>query len=270
MALSAEKQVELRNATLNSAASFVEDMEYLRSMVSRKDTDKREVRHVSAILRRLIVERELSKISAPRLGKVVLTAPDVRLFHRASEQLPFLFYMTGGANVFDGRIGRMYAFDVQAPKHMREEAIFEKLRERLPKPEDADVLVHLSLDAFAQQKVMCFRGTWITRQEIIKYVANVSSGVHSGEARDEIDKIVAQVRGSTSISIAQDGGLHLELFRHGIDSDEAALDHSRDHIDLVLVELLASATYLTISPMLEQLEYSIREELAPPVKPMSA
>jgi hypothetical protein len=264
MALTEEQRARLMKSTRDAAGAFVEDMEYLREVAKREDTSRREIRHISATLRKLIVERDIEIIATPRVGRIFLTAPDNRPYHRVSEKLPFLFFMSGGANVFGGRIDRMTAFDTQVPKGMGNDKVVQALVDRLPKGDDAIATVQLNLDNFAQQRVICYRGRWIARQRIIKYLANISSGVHSGAPKDDDDKALAQIRSSSAISIGKDGGLHLDLFKNGIDSDEMTITHTPDAVDLVLVEVLAAATYLTISPMAIELEATVREELGLP------
>lgn len=121
--------------------------------------------------------------------------------------------------------------------------------------------VELQLDGFLKQNVLCYRGDWVSRTEVIKYVANVASGIHSGRAKEREELILARIRSSSSFSV-RDGGIHLELFSHGIDVDETTFKHAPDGIDPVLVELLAAATFLADSPFVGNLEAAIHAELS--------
>lgn len=265
MPLTEEQRTRLLKSTRDAAGAFVEDMEHLREVAKREETSRREIRHMSATLRKLIVDRDIEIIATPRVGRIFLTAPDIRPYHRVSEKLPFLLFMTGGANIFGGHIRQMVGFDTHIKKGLDHDKVAKALMDRLPKGDDAVSTVQLNLDNFAQQRVMCYRGRWITRQRIIKYLANISSGVHSGAPKDDDDKALAQIRSSSAISIGKDGGLHLDLFKNGVDSDEMTITHTPEAVDLVLVEVLAAATYLTISPMVIELEATVRQELGLPV-----
>ncbi len=260
MTLSEEKRAQLLRATRDAASALVEDMEHLGEVIAKKDTSRRDIRHLSAILRRLIVENDIAIVASPRVGKITLTAPDNRPFYRVEEQVPYLLFLSGGASMFNGRIDRITAFDIANPHRLSENTLIKRLIKKLPS-NDAIADTQLTLDQFSQQKVICYRGRWITRQQVIKYMANVSSGVHSGAPNDEVDETLAKIRSSTGVSLNENGGLHLDLFRHGIDKDELTITHSQNAIDLVLVETLAAATWLTRSPRLVELVAMIRLEL---------
>ncbi|TPK98048.1 hypothetical protein FJ934_04775 [Mesorhizobium sp. B2-4-12] len=265
MALSEEQRAHLLNTTRDAANALVEDMEYLGEVVAKKDTSRRDIRHLSAILRRLIVESDIAIVASPRMGKITLTAPDNRPHYRVEEKVPFLLFLSGGAAIFDGRIDRISAFDLQKPHWISPDDFAKQLQKKLPSDDDV-TQTQLNLDQFAQQRVICYRGQWVTRQQVIKYMANISSGVHSGAPTDKVDQTLANMRSSTGVSLEDGKGLHLDLFRHGIDRDELAISHTQESIDLVLVETLAAATWLTRSPRLDELVAMIRSELGLPVK----
>ncbi|MGH6802801.1 MAG: hypothetical protein ACREC3_05470, partial [Methyloceanibacter sp.] len=133
----------------------------------------------------------------------------------------------------------------------------------LPPDLEVDRTIELRLDNFLAQRVLCLRGEWISRKDVIKYVAHVASGVHSGEPDSAQDKLLAQIRRSARVTIKDDKSLHLALFDDGLDSRETAFRAlAPDSIDPVLIELLASAKFLSISPDVIHLEQMVREELS--------
>ncbi|MER9436551.1 hypothetical protein [Mesorhizobium sp. M0618] len=264
MALSEDERSRLLVSTRGAAGAFVEDMEYLCEAVERKETSRGEIRRISAILRRLVVDRDLGIVAGPRLGKITITAPDNRAFYRVAEKLEYLIFVSGGAKVFEAWIDRINVLITDRPANASEADVAKKLLAKLPTDDRATWKVQLTLDQFAQQKVLFYRGCWVTRQQVIKYMANISSGVHSGAPTEKFDLALAQLRHSTGVTITGPTSVNLDVFKGGLHSQETAVTHSRDSVDLVLVETLAAATWLTDSPRVLQLENAVREELGLP------
>jgi hypothetical protein len=103
--LSAEQKTKLLATTKPAAAAFLEDMEYIRDVIARIETSRGELRRLSGVLRRFLVEGDISKIAAPRLGRVKLLAPDNKPFYDAERHLWFPFFASGGATVFGLKMG---------------------------------------------------------------------------------------------------------------------------------------------------------------------
>lgn len=56
-------------ATMETAAALLEDIGYLREIVDKPDISRADIRRISAMLRRVLVEGDLLNIAGPRLGK---------------------------------------------------------------------------------------------------------------------------------------------------------------------------------------------------------
>ena len=54
-------------STRETAAAFIEDMRHLRDVVNKPDAT--ELRRLTNILRRLLIDGDLGKIAAPRIGR---------------------------------------------------------------------------------------------------------------------------------------------------------------------------------------------------------
>jgi hypothetical protein len=76
MTLSKERRKSLLNTTRDAAIAFVEDMEHIRTLIAQEDISRADLRRLSATLRRLLVEGDISNIAAPRIGKIKLKAPN--------------------------------------------------------------------------------------------------------------------------------------------------------------------------------------------------
>lgn len=262
--LTPERRAELIAATKEAAVAFLEDLEHLREVVTHGDPSRADIRRLSGILRRLLCERDIAEIASPRLGRVILHAPDNNPYYHSERQRPFLFFASCRARFLEGNIGALFAYDV---KH---HPLFGPTKLEIPK-HDPDATIELPVDNFLSQRVLCYRGEWVSRKAVIKYVANAASGVHSLRHPDQLDRddrVLAQIRSSSSFSKTETG-IHLELFAHGIDVDKTDFRHAPDSLDPVMVELLATATFFVESPFVAELENFIRAELAADSDPHS-
>lgn len=251
--LSPERKAELLNSTKEAAFALIEDIQHIRQVVANDSPSNADIRRLSGFLRRIIVDPDLAAVSAPRLGRVNLIGPDNNSAYRSERKRPFLFFMSGRVKILGGWSGTIFAYDVVVPKPFGTQLQMPEIR--------LEDTVELTLDTFRSQKVLCYRGEWVSRQAVIKYVANVASGVHSGNAKTGDDKLLGYIRNSARLRIKEDGSLHLDLFPKGVDVNDNTFQHDPNAIDPVLIELLAAATFLVKSPFIAELEKFIQEEL---------
>ena len=105
MTISPERKAKLLEATREAAAAFVEDMAYIRETLARADrTTPGELRRLSAILRRLLIEDDLRSIAPPRIGSFSLLVPDNDAIYRAARKQSVRLFESGGINVFNNEI----------------------------------------------------------------------------------------------------------------------------------------------------------------------
>ncbi len=256
MSLSPEIRAQLLKKTQEQAVVLLDDLQHLREVVGKEQTNAGEIRRLSGVLRRLLVSREIANIATPRIGRIEFSAPDNTPFYKAENKVPLFFFLSGRAKIF-GWSGALWAFS---------EPLDTTAQQLLKKSEEfvgdltIDCTVSLRLEGFLRQRVIFYRDQWATREDVIKYVANVASGVHTTEAKDEKEILIAQIRSSNRIFF-KDGGVHVELLDKGPYSVETNFEYKADSIDPVLIEILATARFLTESPMVENLESIIREEV---------
>lgn len=244
MAMPEDKRAARRAATLGSGRALVEDIEHLRKMATSEVLEVPELRRASGLLRRLLVDGDLVAVAAPRIGKVHISSPDLRSIHRANDEKPIGFVGVAGAQVFGiGLSAVMTSFD--------------------PLPEmpdyDPEARALLTVENFLKQRVICLRGEWATRHQIIKYVANVGSGVHSGDATEPTDKLIARMRAAASISLEGDEiGINYSI--EALDGKDPPLRYGRGNLDCALIELMTTARLLTEAPDVIRLEAMIATE----------
>jgi len=118
------------------------------------------------------------------LGRFLFSAPDDKPFYKAADQIPFTFFGSGDTEIFGVKF-RTAIVDLNVPEAGRRHLgmIFP------PR-------VRMQLHGFMSQRVLCFNGYWVTRGEVIKYVANIGSGVHSGTPMTQSDETISRIRRS--------------------------------------------------------------------------
>lgn len=258
MPLSSEKRAEMLAQSREAANAFVDDIIEVRRVLATEGASIPEARRLSAILRRLLVDRDLAVIASPRMGKITLLAPDNKPIYTHERNNPPRLFVSGRVRIlgWDGIIMVRMFRGAGHPDNVPPERLF-------PSNFDIARCAAVRLDGFLAQHVICFHGEWISRRAIIKYVANVASGIHSGTPTDREDTILAHLRRSSHIRL-DDRGIHVHL-------PDVVNDRSRQEIsfrplapnsiDPVLIELLSAAHFLSVSPDIVELERLVKIEL---------
>jgi hypothetical protein len=240
--------------TREAAAAFIEDLAHLREVLQRTDPIRGEVRRLSGILRRFLTDYggDLRKIAPPRIGRITINGPDNSAFYRAARNNPYLFFGSGGCRAF-GIWHRATTVDQSSRSR--------KIDELNP-----EGIIELTHDGFLNQKVLCLKGEWATRRDVILFVANTASGVHSGSITTEKDRILAAIRNVASYSTSLHNEEPCGLINFNLSAAESVrleFDFTPLAIDPVLFELLAAADYFANSPRIFDLESFIKSELCP-------
>jgi hypothetical protein len=246
MALSPEHRAKLQAESREATVAFVKDMPHIRG-VSRAGPIGAELSLLSNVLCRLLIDkgRTVTDLAAPRTGRMLLVAPDNKPIYRSGKKQPFAFFGSAGV--------RMYGFTIRAG--MVEHGTKSRELENF----DPGRTIQLKMDSFLSQNVLCLGGVWISRRAVLKYVGDIGRA-HSDTPQDHNDRVLDRVRRLVSYSIqgsAVSVTLHKDLFGAG----ELPFRETREAIDPVLLELLATAHFLAISPDLEDLEKVIQNEL---------
>jgi hypothetical protein len=252
MPMSPEAKQQFLAATKSAAAAFIEDMAYFRDLLNRKDIQAAEIRRSSGELRRLLIDNggDLEKIAPPRIGRIKLLAPYNNLYYRAAEKSPFAFFASAGVTLF-GVSFRALLVNRGPGTSMPNMTGFD--------PERCDPV---TIDQFLSQKVLSLNGRWATRRLLIKYVANIAHGVHTGTAKDDNEKLVEQMRRAITCGTPPHAALiafHVEALT---DQKEVVFKYEPKSIDIALVELFAAISFLAKSPDVIELEKAISAELA--------
>lgn len=264
MKLTRSEALRLRERTKSTAHALLEDIPYIRGVVARQDTSRREIRHLSAVLRRLLIDGDLVLVAKPRIGKIKLHSLDNSMATKESAYRGHIrLFFCGDVNIFGQYIGTFDLHEIpqdQAPAELTVESVNALLYPQggqLMKP------ILLGAEQFLSQKVICFMGHWIQRREVIKYMANLGSGVHSDLPFHDEQFMLARTRNAVQVSKGPNGP-HVHLVWEDASPSDAALFRPAppESVDPVLIELLATANSLTLSPDVRRLEEALQKEFA--------
>lgn len=267
MLLSQEQKTKLRLSTADAARALVEDLNYIREVSKHVETSRGELRRLSAVIRRILVDDDLGKIAAPRFGKLMINAPDNKAYYDIEKWARVLFFAGGGAPVFGTEFSLVF-FNAGPPPHepakMRAIELMQDVKNRHRK-------VALRINNFMTQRVLCYMGNWFSRRDAIKYIAIVQSGVHSNQGAPPKDlKDLSPLLDACSYR-AVGGRLEIHVLKElgensakmFWDPAEAPLPETypTEALDPVLLEVLAAGIMVANSPDVIKLEKIIRAEL---------
>jgi hypothetical protein len=238
--------------TRDAAAALLEDVSYIRRLLGEAaPPSPEELRRLSAVLRRILIDSDLSNVAAPRMGSVKLWTPDTKPFMKFSRRFPLFFFASGGAKLFGWTISAATVIAEQ-PDDATVAQLSGVLLERKT--------VELRLETFLTQPVLCLEGTWINRRDVVKYIAICAHGVHSKTPQEQEHSYKALARIRRGVRYSVEKGIHIELDRLGV--TEPSFRYDPKALDLVLVELLVAAKYLVEAPDTQRLEGLIHEEFS--------
>lgn len=232
-------------STRGAAEAYIEDIAYLRELPNLSQIPRAELRRMSGILRRLLIDSDIAAIAPPRIGRFVFLAPDNRMDVRESKTKPYRFCATASVPV--GNISVANIGLLRGPAT-------ESHSNASPKK------IRLRIDEFLSQFVLCLEGTWINRKDTIKYAANISSGVHSGAPKKESEKLLRQLRRRYRYSVEGDSFQIRAQMEADVEFDPP-LTYEPRALDPVLLELHDSAKWLLKSHDTVRLEKAIRAEI---------
>lgn len=251
------EQIEERLAlTRDAAIALIEDLQYLREVLERENPSPGELRRLSAVLRRLLIgtDRDLLKVAAPRIGRIKLLEPDNAPVYRASRKGALEFYASGRVRAFGIEHGALMTNKGSRP---------------LPLDGfDPSRTIEVRVDNFLSQHVLFLNGEWASRGDAIKFIAYVGGGIHSGSpetairGKQEVFALLGKIRRCVSIRGAEGVTTTISMNMSAIESGDQPIKYDPLAIDAVLVEVLATARFITDSPDVERLEAVILKEIS--------
>jgi len=148
--MSEKQRLQFLEDTRGQAIALLEDFAHFRELLSRPDPFRGELRRISATLRRLLIERSISMVAGPRIGRFLFTTLD----NKGEHLTKIVWYVAGGAP-FGTKPG--------------EPAIPLDLVQRKKSLELTSAKVRL--DGFLNQPLFGLHGKLATRKDVIEYAA---------------------------------------------------------------------------------------------------
>jgi hypothetical protein len=223
-----------------------------RMFAQLRDTinpDQDVVRLHSAALRRILLEGDLASASAIRRIPIVFHVPDSMPFVRAARNNHVIGFNLAGLEVFGIQI-----------------AGGKTSRGPLAPVDDFDPskLVPLKLDSFLKQTVAFAGGEFISRYDVISYVANKIGGVHydkkpSKALPDNKIRALGLFRRSMKMGI-HEGIPSIQWFLPDGEDQSERFRYEPEFIDAVYLEFLSCIWYMLESPEIQALQNAIKAE----------
>ena len=244
--LSNSERLERRAETRELAAALVEDLAYYREVLDRPEQSPAELRRLSGSLRRVLLDGDIAIAASPRTGKLTLRLPDNRPIYDWVNERNTRTFLSLGMPAF-GLVVRAVC-DMAGPHP----AI------------NLDAVGYGRLDGFLSQRVVFHAGRWITRRAVLKYIAYIKHGVHSGMPVTkgvEDTHVLNRVRHHMHMSIRN--GHPAIAFNPSPPEpfDPEQFNYAPAAVDCVLLEMLAAVEYVVKSEHVIELEAVIRDEL---------
>ena len=235
-------KAERRGKTFDSAKALADDLQFIRRFVGSPNPEAGDIRRMSALLRRILVDATLERIAAPRVGKLLIRTMKTDDIVRLNRADPIEFLGLGGVSMFGMEIFAIHLGGSGASEW--------------PSPLNTE----LTPNDFLKQGVIVWNGRWISRRDIIRYIANVADGVHAGEDKTELDRLIRRVRGTFGMSF-QDGTTTFTINHNAFVAVEIPKTLTNAVVDWPLLEVWSAGANLVASPDVQRLvEYIANED----------
>ncbi len=218
--------------------TIYEDLVHLSELCDSTDTKNSEIRNSVHILRRLLIYGDLQKSASARKYQLLIDAPDLKSYIKAARYNLIEFYQAGGANVLGIYVA--YSMISKGTSHRLS---------RIMKESHPDSKIQLNIQSFLRQKCFWFKGKFVTREDVIKYVANKAGNAHFD--RKDREEVIDRIRSAVQISLSDDDiptfGFNIDV----LDDREFSFDPNPKNIDPIFIEVVATAKFLTESPAIK-------------------
>jgi hypothetical protein len=241
MALTDAEKAAMCAATYEAALVLMDDLEFLRETFRKTDPTTGDVRRISVILRRLLLDNHLQIVAGPRVGRIRIPIPD------DAERLQTAdgdFVTMGVAPMFDAHVFREYRVFFDKTGNFIQIASDEPIDGKL-----------VTIDGLMADRVMRLSGEYATRGDILKFICYHAYGAHFvGKPIPSLNLLKA-ARYPMVWSRDDDGMLRLSI-------GNVNRDPPRHRMDLVHAHAFSTGYLLTNAPDVLALETVIHAESA--------
>lgn len=228
--------------------TIIEDIELLGNLWQRDNVTNSELRNSSHILRRLLIYQDLQKCANPRKHELRIETPNNKILITAARNKVLEFFQSGGTTI----LGVWFRASTVAKGND------EKLS-RLFKGFNPEDKIDLKLTSFLKQPVFYLDNSFISRADVIKYVANKAGGPHFDTKRNEKEQIIDKIRRAVVMQMEEDTPMFGFDISH-LEGDLTSFEIKKGTIDPVFVEMAAACRFLTESSSVVSLMRLVKDE----------
>ena len=255
MALTEEERTSMRAITFDAATALRDDIEFMREVLAKTKPNRSDVRRLSVLLRRLLLEGELAEVASPRIGSVRIDIVDLNPLRSFVEESQLKYAILSLPKIFNVE---MRAMGGPIPSWASGELV--KLQEQ------ADSMpLKARVSRFMNEQVAYFDSKWISRSDFLKYVAYKMGGVHfKGDDRRNFD-LIKKCKYFVVLAPSQFPGIDADIRINtpGVPRTPTAKHSDRQGIELPLLQLFSVARYLVDSEDVTRLLALIEHEEDP-------
>jgi hypothetical protein len=238
--ISENQKTEMQTATRSTAFALSDDLKHTRDVLSKEMPSQGDIRRLSTLLRRILLDGDLRKVAGPRTEKVTILAPQLKPFHQHHEREPSHLFIGGAIKFPGGSFSnvRMATNPMEGGHLIR-----------------PDELVELNIEQFIAQRVLYYKTRWVTRKSVIKYVVIVAHAAHSADPAKDVDfAFIDDLKYRVAIQPNENGFPTIDFTDFDKEQTDSYLRYDRNRIDLALAMLHSTASYLVASPSIVELE----------------
>lgn len=219
--------------------TIYEDLSHLSRLWNTPETRNADIRNSVHILRRLLIYGDLQKSANSRRFELVIDAPDLKAYIKASRYGLIEFYQAGGANVLGVYVAGSMVSKGQSHR-----------LGRIMKEHSPAHMVQLNVQSFLRQQCFSIKGEFVSREDVIKYVANKAGNAHFD--RKGRDAVIDKIRGACEICLTEEGYPSIGFNLDAIENEAFSFNPDPKNIDPVFIEVAATAMYLTESKSIKE------------------
>ena|GEM_PF-2378488 len=250
-----QKRERMRYETRRAAAPLLDDLRFLRETIGSPGVTPGDLRRISNLLRRLLIEGDLLNVAGPRLGKIKLQALNTELDQELLKQKDVEYYFSGiisWTGIEINTASKTKNNQVPFPEDIAR--AFRKVSPGNPK------YVPMRVDLFLTQRVAAINNQWLNRKQVLKHIANTASGVHSSDLKNPTEKLCHKLRCCASWGL-KPGTAGLQLDFSAFEECLPELHYQEDYVDVLLGEMFTTSNVIVNSPDIQKLEEAISFEL---------
>ncbi|HEV2596454.1 MAG TPA: hypothetical protein VGU01_14780 [Sphingomicrobium sp.] len=248
MALTDEEKQAMRAATHEAAIAFLDDLKFMRRTLSSPQPTAGDVRRLSVVIRRFLLDGHLNAVAGPRMGRAHVVVPDFQCLAKYPQSE---FISVGVPPLFglNDQIFECYRID--------ELASMKDGNASLHFPSSLQRLREVNIQRLLSDSVVRVRNELISRLDFLKFVCYHDFGVHYSGREDSAFSSIRTVRYFLTF-LKPDA----EAVSISVSDAFSAKKPQNMLLDLAHVHTLSTGYYVAISPDLTRLETLIEAEVA--------